>query len=167
MLEDILYTCQRVGKDGKPITIRKLKTMRDSTEEEVKELIRTHGLDENGKIRNDPRVTKLGKLLRHYWVDEWLQLINVLKGEMSLVGVRPKPYSHWEPFPKDHVEHVLRYKPGWFPAAAANIDKKDFPELVREEREYLRKKDIAPLKTDMQYFLKGLYNIVFRGFRGT
>ena len=84
------FTQTRVGRDGRLFTLYKLRTMFDDAEDHKAEL---RGLDEgNGvlfKIREDPRVTRFGRMLRRSSLDELPQLINVLKGEMSLVGPRP------------------------------------------------------------------------------
>lgn len=85
-----LFTQVRVGRRGEPFTMYKLRTMRADAEK-VKPLLRD--LDEgNGllfKKRHDPRITPVGRLLRKYSLDELPQLVNVLKGDMSLIGPRP------------------------------------------------------------------------------
>lgn len=80
----VFYTQERVGLDGKPFQILKFRTMRPNAEEETGPVWAT---------RNDPRTTPLGRILRRFSLDELPQLINVLLGEMSLVGPRPeRPY---------------------------------------------------------------------------
>ncbi|WP_181311594.1 sugar transferase [Nocardioides campestrisoli] len=85
-----LFTQVRVGRDGRPFTLYKLRTMQADAER-VKAVLR--GGDEgNGllfKKREDPRVTRIGRLLRKYSLDELPQLINVVRGDMSLIGPRP------------------------------------------------------------------------------
>ncbi len=85
-----LFTQVRVGRDGVPFTLYKLRTMRADAER-VKGVLR--GSDEgNGllfKKREDPRVTRVGRLLRKYSLDELPQLVNVVRGDMSLIGPRP------------------------------------------------------------------------------
>ncbi len=76
----------RVGESGQ-FTLYKFRTMRAGAEEEHEKLIKKHG--NMFKLKNDPRVTNLGRFLRKYSLDELPQLLNVLKGEMSLVGPRP------------------------------------------------------------------------------
>ncbi|CAN5642539.1 hypothetical protein BH11ACT8_BH11ACT8_16180 [soil metagenome] len=80
----------RIGKDGKPFVLIKLRTMTTDAETRLGALTpdRT-GVDELFKMQADPRVTRLGRVLRRYSVDELPQLINVVRGEMSLVGPRP------------------------------------------------------------------------------
>ena len=98
----IFYTQQRVGKDGRLFILYKFRTMVKDAEKEVGPVLAS---------RNDPRVTRVGKLLRIMRLDELPQLINVLKGDMSLVGPRPeRPH-----FVKKHKAlHELRLavKPG-------------------------------------------------------
>ncbi len=95
----VFYRQGRVGQRGAPFTILKFRTMRDGADANVAELRRTHGIDSlMFKLQDDPRVTRLGRLLRRFSLDELPQLINVLRGEMSLVGPRP-------PLPEEVAEY--------------------------------------------------------------
>ena len=98
----ILYTQQRIGKDGKKFTLYKFRTMIDNAEKEAGPVL---------AVKNDLRVTKIGRFLRDTRLDEFPQLINVLLGQMSLVGPRPeRPY-----FVKHHkvlMEIRLAVRPG-------------------------------------------------------
>lgn len=104
------YLQPRMGRNGLPFTVYKFRTMIPDRREPLNEY---NGSDRRvrHKSPNDPRVTKLGRLLRATSVDELPQLINVVKGEMSLVGPRPellqivKQYEPWQ-----HERHVV--KPG-------------------------------------------------------
>ncbi|HYJ92427.1 MAG TPA: sugar transferase [Pyrinomonadaceae bacterium] len=93
------YTHTRIGKDCKPFTFYKFRTMYLGTDDSlhrefVSEFIQSNGGKGVKKITNDPRVTPIGRLLRKTSLDELPQLINVLKGDMSLVGPRPcLPYE--------------------------------------------------------------------------
>jgi exopolysaccharide biosynthesis polyprenyl glycosylphosphotransferase len=96
----VFYSQRRVGQRGRPFTILKFRTMRVGADEEVERLREQHGVtDLMFKMTDDPRITKVGKLLRKFSLDELPQLINVVRGEMSLVGPRP-------PLP----EEVTQYK---------------------------------------------------------
>lgn len=85
-----IFAQKRVGRDGKEFTFYKFRSMKPHAEEELDGL-----LDQNEmsgpvfKIKNDPRITKVGRIIRKTSIDELPQLINVLKGEMSIVGPRP------------------------------------------------------------------------------
>jgi len=88
----VLFRQQRVGKNGKPFILYKFRTM--SINAEKKQYMYNRLNEANGpvfKIHNDPRFTRVGKFLAHTGLDELPQLINVLRGEMALIGPRPLP----------------------------------------------------------------------------
>lgn len=87
----ILFRQERIGLNGKPFTMYKFRTMVVDAEQRLDELIKVDALSQPMfKIRNDPRVTRIGRLLRKTSLDELPQLFNVLLGDMSLVGPRPE-----------------------------------------------------------------------------
>jgi len=93
-LEDrgpIFYVSKRVGKNGKIIKFYKFRSMIVNAEKKQRELLKYNERKDGPlfKMKNDPRVTKVGRILRKYSLDEVPQLINVLKGDMSIVGPRP------------------------------------------------------------------------------
>jgi exopolysaccharide biosynthesis polyprenyl glycosylphosphotransferase len=95
----VFFRQRRVGHRGRPFTILKLRTMRLGADQMIDELREQHGVDGlMFKLKDDPRVTPVGGFLRKFSLDEFPQLINVIKGDMSLVGPRP-------PLP----EEVTRY----------------------------------------------------------
>jgi exopolysaccharide biosynthesis polyprenyl glycosylphosphotransferase len=95
----VFYRQVRVGQRGRPFTILKFRTMRDGAETMVAELRLKHGMNDlMFKLQDDPRVTPVGRLLRRFSLDEIPQLINVVRGEMSLVGPRP-------PLPEEVTEY--------------------------------------------------------------
>lgn len=88
------YTQTRIGKDGKEFTIYKLRSMYIDADARLKELLKedkeiAKEYNKNAKLKNDPRITKIGKIIRKTSIDELPQLINILKGDMSVVGPRP------------------------------------------------------------------------------
>ena len=90
----VLFRQRRIGKDDRPFELFKFRSMHvdaDARKDAVAELNFHGGMNENGmfKIRDDPRVTRVGRILRRYSLDELPQLINIVRGEMSLVGPRP------------------------------------------------------------------------------
>lgn len=90
----IIYRQTRIGKAGRPFQAWKFRTMRDNAEEELEKTLRENpGMraewEESQKLKNDPRITQVGRFLRKFSLDELPQLWNVLRGEMSLVGPRP------------------------------------------------------------------------------
>lgn len=92
--EPIFFTQERIGKDGKPFKIYKFRTMVPHAEEVLEQLMEENPAireeyETNKKLRDDPRITVAGKVLREKSLDEFPQFINVIKGQMSLVGPRP------------------------------------------------------------------------------
>jgi len=95
----ILFRQERVGRDGKRFLLRKLRTMRPDAEEETGAVLAS---------RADPRVTRIGRWLRASRIDEIPQLVNVLRGEMSLVGPRPERPEFVERFEREIPGYALR-----------------------------------------------------------
>jgi lipopolysaccharide/colanic/teichoic acid biosynthesis glycosyltransferase len=102
----------RVGRHGRPFAIYKFRTMRCDAEDLLAEL---QALNEHDgvlfKVRQDPRISRVGRVLRRYSLDELPQLVNVLRGEMSLVGPRPPLPSEVAVYPAD-MRRRLVVKPG-------------------------------------------------------
>jgi exopolysaccharide biosynthesis polyprenyl glycosylphosphotransferase len=108
----VTYSALRVGKRGKKFRCYKLRTMFDDADAH-KETLRAAN-ERNGpffKMENDPRVTPCGRWLRKYSIDELPQLVNVLRGDMSLVGPRPHPVDDYERYTLEHLRR-LDVKPG-------------------------------------------------------
>jgi exopolysaccharide biosynthesis polyprenyl glycosylphosphotransferase len=107
-----LFRQTRVGKNGRPFTLLKFRTMVVDAEKRKSELLaRNDGDGVLFKMRKDPRITKIGGLLRRYSLDELPQLLNVLIGDMSLVGPRPALPEEATVY-ADHVRRRLAVKPG-------------------------------------------------------
>lgn len=107
-----LFRQSRIGKDGQPFTLYKFRTMVVDAEHRKAQLMTLN--DSDGllfKMRKDPRVTRVGGLLRRYSLDELPQLINVLIGNMSLVGPRPALHDEVTRY-GDYVRRRLAVKPG-------------------------------------------------------
>jgi len=108
----VAYSALRVGKKGKKFRCHKLRTMVDNADAHKERLRKVN--ERNGpffKMENDPRVTRCGRLLRKYSIDEVPQLVNVLRGDMSLVGPRPHPMDDYERYTFEHLRR-LDVKPG-------------------------------------------------------
>ncbi len=100
----VIFSQTRIGKGGRPFTCYKFRTMRVGAEREKEKLARLN--EAQGalfKIKNDPRMTRMGRLLRRFSLDELAQLYNILKGDMSLVGPRP-------PLPEEVSEYMEWHK---------------------------------------------------------
>jgi exopolysaccharide biosynthesis polyprenyl glycosylphosphotransferase len=108
----VLYSQERVGRHGKRFMIYKFRSMCDGADEQQRELLDKNEADGPlFKIRDDPRSTRVGKLLRRMSLDEWPQFINVLRGDMSLIGPRPNRPAEVEEY-KQWQRRRLDVKPG-------------------------------------------------------
>jgi lipopolysaccharide/colanic/teichoic acid biosynthesis glycosyltransferase len=112
----ILYRATRIAADGTDFSIIKFRTMVRDSDSALEELRLDENYDrefsETVKLRRDPRVTRLGALLRRTSLDELPQLFNVLIGEMTLVGPRPVTRHEWDRFYGDKAAFIFQSKPG-------------------------------------------------------
>ncbi|MGC4192963.1 MAG: sugar transferase [Thermomicrobiales bacterium] len=109
----VFFRQTRVGKDMQPFQCLKFRTMVPNAEEILQrdpELARVHAV--NWKLDNDPRVTKVGKFLRKTSLDELPQLVNVINGEMSLIGPRPVQFKEIDEQYRHHATTVFSVRPG-------------------------------------------------------
>jgi exopolysaccharide biosynthesis polyprenyl glycosylphosphotransferase len=108
----VIFTQRRAGAGGRPFVMYKLRTMAANAEEALSEIVRLEDLREPMfKLSNDPRVTRVGRLLRRFSLDELPQLVNVLRGQMSIVGPRPEQVDLVERYAPEH-RFRLQVKPG-------------------------------------------------------
>jgi exopolysaccharide biosynthesis polyprenyl glycosylphosphotransferase len=108
----VFFRQERIGKDGKPFPMLKFRTMLVGAEAKLPSLLdRSEGQGPLFKLSNDPRITPTGAILRRYSLDELPQLVNVLRGQMSLVGPRPPLASEVETYARD-VHRRLLVRPG-------------------------------------------------------
>jgi exopolysaccharide biosynthesis polyprenyl glycosylphosphotransferase len=140
----VLFRQQRAGKDGRPFTMLKFRTMVADAEERLAELVDLEKLDEPAfKIPDDPRVTRIGRVLRRASLDELPQLINVLSGSMSLVGPRPEEEAVVALY-DERQRARLAVKPGITgPMQVYGRSDLTFEERLAMERDYLDNLSIA------------------------
>ncbi|MBI2946335.1 MAG: sugar transferase [Verrucomicrobia bacterium] len=136
----VLFRQQRSGLNGRPFTMLKFRSMVSDAEQRRHELEALNEMDGPVfKVTDDPRVTPIGRFLRRHSIDELPQLINVLRGEMSLVGPRPLPVNEVERFDDFAHRRRLSVKPGmtclWQVSGRNNV--KDFKDWVRLDLEYI------------------------------
>jgi exopolysaccharide biosynthesis polyprenyl glycosylphosphotransferase len=134
----VLFRQRRAGKDGKPFTVLKFRTMVQGAEAQLGELVDLEKLDEPAfKIADDPRVTRAGRRLRRYSLDELPQLVNVVRGDMSLVGPRPEEEAVVALY--DERQRIrLGVKPGMTgPMQVYGRADLTFEERLAMERDYL------------------------------
>jgi lipopolysaccharide/colanic/teichoic acid biosynthesis glycosyltransferase len=135
----VLYKQERAGRYGRPFTMFKLRTMVVNADELLNLYVDVAALEEPVfKLKDDPRVTRVGRVLRRWSLDELPQLFNVLRGEMSLVGPRPEETWLVERYTSWHRQR-LRAKPGITGPVQVN-GRADVPlsERVRLEVDYIK-----------------------------
>lgn len=144
----IFFSHTRIGKDGKPFPCYKFRSMVVNS----KEMLEKH-LAENPeakaewerefKLKNDPRITPIGQVLRKSSLDELPQIFNVLKGEMSLVGPRPVVQEELDKYYGEAVKEYTSVKPGitglWQVSGRSDVD---YPERVAMDVEYVRTRNL-------------------------
>ena len=161
-----IYRMPRVGRYGKTIMVYKIRTMHPYSEYLQDFMIQHHGYDNQGKgkIANDFRVLSYGAYMRKIWLDELPQLLNVLKGDMRLVGARPLSQARFNQFPEDLQKLRTQYKPGCFPPYVALL-MGDEKSNIEAERIYFKEKQKSPLYTDIKYLFLAVKNIAFNKIR--
>ena len=140
----VFFRQRRAGKDGEPFEMLKFRTMVVDAEERLGELVDLAELEQPAfKIADDPRVTRSGRTLRRYSLDELPQLINVLRGEMSLVGPRPEEESVVALY-DERQRGRLAIKPGLTgPMQVYGRSDLTFEERLAMERDYLDNLSLA------------------------
>jgi lipopolysaccharide/colanic/teichoic acid biosynthesis glycosyltransferase len=155
---------RREGKDGKPIRVLKLRTMHPYSEYLQVYAYSVLGSEDGDKATNDFRVTSWGKVMRKLWIDELPMLVNLFKGDLKLVGVRPLSYPKLELYPLDLRDLRRKYKPGLVPPFYAMLPKTAEGHF-QTERDYLQSYDKSPFLTDWKYFWKSVWNILVKRAR--
>jgi lipopolysaccharide/colanic/teichoic acid biosynthesis glycosyltransferase len=121
-------------------------------------------LHDSGKIANDYRITSWGRVFRKMWIDELPMLINWVKGDLKLFGVRPLSQSYFNRYPINLQELRTKTKPGLVPPYYADLPK-SWEEILDSEERYLNSYLKRPYSTDVKYFFKACYNIIIKGKR--
>lgn len=156
-----IFKMKRVGFNKKLIKIYKFRTMYPFSEYLQKEIIEKNSLQEGGKVKNDFRITFYGKFMRKFWLDELPMLLNLIKRDIKIVGVRPLSEDYFTRYPKYLQNMRIKYKPGLIPPYYVDLPV-TFEEICESERIYLERYSINPIKTDILYFFKALWNILIK-----
>lgn len=156
----IFFTQVRIGKNGRRFRIYKFRSMYMDAEKRKQELMAQNEM--NGfmfKMKNDPRVTKVGRFLRKTSLDEFPQFFNVLKGDMSLVGTRPPTENEFVQYENRHKRR-LALKSGvtglWQVSGRSDIT--DFEDVVKLDLDYI---DNWSLGMDIRILLKTIWVVLF------
>ncbi len=159
-----LVEFKRIGTNNGVVRTYKFRTMHPYSEYLQDYIYKKHGLRKGGKIEDDFRVTKWGKFMRKFWLDELPMIYNWIKGDLQLFGVRPLSTQYLSLYDKDLQEMREKLKPGLIPPFYADLPV-TFEEICESERRYIRAYLRNPVRTQWGYFWKAFGNIVFRGAR--
>jgi exopolysaccharide biosynthesis polyprenyl glycosylphosphotransferase len=157
----VLFVQTRKGKNGREFKLYKFRTMYQDAEERKKDFLAQNEMKgQIFKLKDDPRITPLGKFLRKTSLDELPQFINILKGDMSLVGTRPPTVEEFESYEARHRRR-LSIQPGltglWQVSGRNEID--DFEDIVKLDTEYI---DHWSIWLDIKIILK-TFTVLFKG----
>jgi len=147
----VFYLQERVGKNGTKFSIWKFATMLENSPNMKNAYITTHG---------DPRVLPFGGFLRKSKINELPQLVNILKGDISVVGPRPQVKAHLDLYPKDKLDDVLSIQPGL--TGIASLFFRDEETMISNsnmEPKAFYKDYIAPYKADLELWYKANQNL--------
>lgn len=148
----VFYNQERIGKGGKPFKMYKFRSMKVNADQEIEKLQKHNEVDgAMFKMKNDPRITRVGKFIRKTSIDEFPQLLNVLLGQMSIVGPRP-------PLPREVAEYTdydkqrLYVRPGctglWQVTVRNSVG---FHEMVNIDLDYIKRRSFH---LDLEIMLK-------------
>ncbi len=157
----IIFSQVRIGRNGRRFKIYKFRSMHVDAEKRKEELLRLNEMEGlMFKIKDDPRVTKVGRFLRKTSIDEFPQFFNVLRGDMSLVGTRPPTEEEFIQY-EGHHKRRLALKAGitglWQVSGRSNIT--NFEDVVKLDLEYI---DNWSIKMDVKILLKTIGVVLFR-----
>lgn len=164
-LYGLLVRLNRVGKDGKLFTVYKFRTMHPYSEFLQAYIYEKYSLQEGGKFNHDIRVNTVGRFMRRCWIDELPMIINLIKGDMKLVGVRPLSKQYFSLYSPELQEKRTHHKPGLLPPFYADMPK-TLDEIQASEMRYLTMcEERGTFLTDFIYFWRICYTIIFRRAR--
>jgi len=148
---EVFYLQERIGKNGKPFDIWKFATMLKDSPNMKNAYITTH---------NDPRVLPFGGFLRKSKINELPQLVNILKGDISIVGPRPQVRAHLDLYPKENLNDILSIQPGL--TGIASLFFRDEESMISKsdlEPKAFYKAYIAPYKAELELWYKKNQNL--------
>jgi len=151
--DGLFIKIRKVGLHGRTIHCYKLRTMHAYANYLHDYVLDNLEIDNNGKVIGDFRVPTWGKILRKLWLDEMPQLLNILKGELSFIGLRHLSREFMELYPEDWRKERLKIRPGFVPPYYADCPR-TFEEIIESEKKYCKLKKRHPITTDVYYFIR-------------
>lgn len=157
---NVIYKQKRVGKNNKLFDMYKFRSMCIGAENMRAELMKYNEMDGPVfKIKNDPRITKVGKFIRKYSIDELPQLVNILKGDMSIVGPRPPLPDEVAQY-TDYHRQRLTVTPGltcfWQAYGRSDLS---FEDWVDMDMKYIKRRSIS---LDISLIIRTVYAVIFK-----
>ena len=160
----MIIALPRIGRNRRTFNVYKLRTMHPYSEYIQDYVYRLHSVDEGGKMKHDFRITGWGHFARRVWLDELPMVVNFLKGDLRLFGVRPLSNHYFNLYDDELRDRRVRYKPGLLPPYYADLPS-DLEAIQISEKRYFDAWDRDPIRTDLRYFTRSLYNIFFKHAR--
>lgn len=160
----LILRMKRVLKGGEIKVVYKIRTMHPYAEYLQAYVYASNALEENGKFSNDFRIATWGRFLRKTWLDELPMIVNLLKGDIKLFGVRPLSEHYLSLYPPDLREMRLRHQPGLIPPLYADLPV-GLENIFESERRYLEAYERAPWTTDAKYLVRALRRILLERAR--
>jgi lipopolysaccharide/colanic/teichoic acid biosynthesis glycosyltransferase len=157
-----IITLDRVGLYGQIIKIHKIRTMYPYSEFLQKKVFEENRLSGTGKFNDDYRITRAGRVMRKYYLDELPQFIDWLRGEIKLVGIRAMSLHFFSLYPREYQELFLQVKPGIL-SPVFDEGTVDFSQIVETESRYLKSYPKNPVLTDISYFFRAMHQTIFHG----
>ena len=156
-----LIGLNRIGKNAKRIRVYKLRTMHPYAEYLQEYVYKKNRLQEGGKMKDDFRISPEGRIFRKFWIDELPMLINLFKGELKLVGVRPLSEHYFSLYDEELQSLRMKVKPGLIPPFYVDMPS-TLEEIMLSETKYIRAYQKRPFYTDCVYLFRSIYNIVIK-----
>lgn len=162
--DGIILKIKRIGKEGRPINVYKLRTMHPYAQYIQEYVYEQNNLQEGGKFQNDFRITKWGRFMRKFWLDEIPMIWNILRGDLKIVGVRPLSEHYLSLYTDEHKQVRIQGKPGLIPPFYADMPR-NLNEIMESEARYMRAYLKDPLMTDFSYGFRAFNNILLKKAR--
>lgn len=154
----LILRIKRIGRNGKDITVYKFRTMHPYAQYIQEYVFKQNDLMEGGKFANDFRITKWGRWMRKFWIDELPMIYNILRGDLKLVGVRPLSEHYLSLYTAEHKVLRVKGKPGLIPPFYADLPS-NLEEIMASESKYIHSYVQDPFTTDVTYCFKAFSNI--------
>ena len=156
----VLYSSVRLTKGGKPFKMYKFRSMYPDADKRLEELLaKNEAKGPIFKMRDDPRITKVGRFIRKTSIDETPQLLNIIKGDMTIIGPRPPLPREVEQYSAYHM-HRLDVKTGlacYHECIGGRSENPDFEQWVESDLKYIQERGMW---TDLKIFFMTIWAVI-------